>query len=60
MSKLVNFGKSKVCYACLQLKPKEQFNTSKLAGYTKYCKDCGVKPGSYRAEARYNQFMDYN
>lgn len=57
---LVNKGTAAVCRACMQVKPVSQFHTSKYTetGITKYCKQCGVKPGSYSAEARYNQFTD--
>lgn len=61
MSKLVNNGKSLVCHACLELKSKEEFHDHKFSstGKSKYCKVCGVKPGNYRPEARYNKFTDY-
>lgn len=61
MSRLINFNTAKVCYVCMKVLPLSNFYPSKLSdtGYTKYCISCGVKPGNYRPEARYNQFTDY-
>jgi len=58
---IVNRGTAKVCNACLDLKPLEQFHKSRYnsTGYAKYCKECGIKPGNYSAVARYNQFLEY-